>query len=255
MKIKLLLAAALLGTAAPSAALTFVFAKASGGVTSSAFLNATAGGRTLQATGNRYTVAPTALTNVSQFTGTAAVSQSSSLTVGGVGVNSEQSIGGFPAGAGGNAPEQVDTDGTTNEVLRIALLNPSLGSIRINSVTLSSVDPDDTFRIYTLGAGGALNVIAFGGDIAGTGVNAFTGGTATYLSGSGTNQQWRITFAPFSTPSDVFYLTARKDSADGYRVTSIDASIVPEPATWALLIGGFSMVGLASRRRRISVTA
>lgn len=30
---------------------------------------------------------------------------------------------------------------------------------------------------------------------------------------------------------------------------------VPEPATWALLIGGFTMVGFAARRRRVTVAA
>jgi hypothetical protein len=255
MKMQLLVTAALLAAAAPSAAATFTFSKASGGTSNSAFLDASAGGRTIRATGVRYTVAPTSLTNTSQFTGTAAVSQTSNLTTGGVGVNSENSITDFPAGAGGNDPIQNDTDGASNEALRFELLNPNFGTIRINSVTLSSVDPNDTFRIYRLGTAGALNLISFGGDIAGTGANAFTGGTATYLSGSGTNQQWRIDFQPFSIPADVFYLTARNDTADGYRVVSIDASIVPEPQTWALMIIGFGLVGITSRRRKAFVAA
>jgi hypothetical protein len=38
----------------------------------------------------------------------------------------------------------------------------------------------------------------------------------------------------------------------GLRVefTSSDASVVPEPATWALMILGFGMVGVAARRSR-----
>ncbi len=32
-------------------------------------------------------------------------------------------------------------------------------------------------------------------------------------------------------------------------------SAVPEPATWALLIGGFAMVGMAARRRRTAIAA
>ena len=34
-----------------------------------------------------------------------------------------------------------------------------------------------------------------------------------------------------------------------------DASNVPEPATWALMIGGFGMVGSAARRRRSAIVA
>jgi hypothetical protein len=241
--------------AAPASAVTFTFSKASGGTTSTAFLDATAGGRTIRASGVRYTVAPTALTNTSQFTGLAAVSQSSTLTTGGVGVNSESTIVGFPTGAGGVDPAQNDTDGAINEALRFELINPDSGTIRINSVTLSAVDPNDTIRIYRLGAGGALDLTSFGGDIAGTGLNAFTGGTATYLSGTANNQQWRVAFASFSIPADVFYMTARNNAGDGYRVVSIEADVVPEPATWALLLVGFGLVGVAARRRGHAVAA
>lgn len=256
MKIHLLAAAALLSVAAPSAAVTtFTFSQVSPVGVNAAGISATAGGRILRVSGNRYTVAPTALTNISQFTGTASVRRTGNLATGGVGVNSEDNIAGSPAGTGGNDPAQVDTDGATNEILRLELVESNIGSFRINSVTLSAVDPDDTFRIYRLGAGGALNVIAFGGDIAGTGANAFTGGTATYLSGTGNNQQWRITFQPFSAPSDVFYLTSRKDTADGYRLTTVVGSAVPEPATWAMLVAGFGMVGVGARRRKRAIAA
>ncbi|TRW15091.1 PEPxxWA-CTERM sorting domain-containing protein [Glacieibacterium frigidum] len=35
----------------------------------------------------------------------------------------------------------------------------------------------------------------------------------------------------------------------------VSLTAVPEPATWALLIGGFAMVGVAARRRRTTVVA
>lgn len=41
----------------------------------------------------------------------------------------------------------------------------------------------------------------------------------------------------------------------GYRFTSADAysSFVPEPANWALMIGGFGLVGAAMRRRAVAI--
>ena len=44
----------------------------------------------------------------------------------------------------------------------------------------------------------------------------------------------------------------------GYKITSADiyrrfAASVPEPATWAMLIAGFGMVGAAVRRRRTTI--
>lgn len=250
MKIQLLITAGLLAAAAPSAAAIFTFSKATGALTNSASLDATTGGRTIRATGVTYTVAPTSLTNTSQFTGTAAVGQSSSLTAGGVSVNSEDSVNGFPAGVGGNFPGQMDTTGAINEALSFALVNAGLGSIRINSVFLSAVSNADTLRVYTPGTAGALNLVGFGGTIA-----APVGATATLLGGSGGNQRYRVDFAPFTTPGDIFYFTSRNDTNDGYRVVAIDATIVPEPATWALLIVGFGMVGVTARRRKSAIAA
>ncbi len=42
----------------------------------------------------------------------------------------------------------------------------------------------------------------------------------------------------------------------GYRLdTKANAPGVPEPATWALMIGGFGLAGAALRRRRSVVSA
>ena len=41
-------------------------------------------------------------------------------------------------------------------------------------------------------------------------------------------------------------------SQDGHQSFAV-AGAVPEPATWAMLISGFGMVGLAARRRRTPV--
>lgn len=40
-----------------------------------------------------------------------------------------------------------------------------------------------------------------------------------------------------------------------FEIDNVSVTAVPEPASWALMIGGFVMVGFASRRRTTAVTA
>ncbi|MGL6043786.1 MAG: PEPxxWA-CTERM sorting domain-containing protein [Sandaracinobacteroides sp.] len=48
--------------------------------------------------------------------------------------------------------------------------------------------------------------------------------------------------------------TARHDPGT-YRLDNVSVSLVPEPATWTMLIAGFGLVGLASRRRTAGISA
>ena len=66
----------------------------------------------------------------------------------------------------------------------------------------------------------------------------------------------------FFTINDTFYKVSQTSGAgtlvgkigvDG--VTGITAGAVPEPASWALMIGGFGLVGGTMRRRRTATTA
>lgn len=62
---------------------------------------------------------------------------------------------------------------------------------------------------------------------------------------------------PFVGSSDVIYFTVLPGSANGFLgagLYRIEAAAIPEPASWALMIAGFGLVGAASRRR-VHVTA
>lgn len=44
-------------------------------------------------------------------------------------------------------------------------------------------------------------------------------------------------------------------SGDAFEFDNLAIAAVPEPATWAMMIGGFGLVGAASRRRRLRTVA
>lgn len=79
------------------------------------------------------------------------------------------------------------------------------------------------------------------------------------VSGDGGRQtQWRQREVAFRSDGGPlrFAATGRSDSLGGYLDDiTITMAGVPELATWATLIIGFGMVGVAARRRRIGVSA
>lgn len=81
------------------------------------------------------------------------------------------------------------------------------------------------------------------------------GGLATWTSFASTG----ASFLAGVNTLDVVVRNFRQNGGNptGLRVefTSSDVSAVPEPASWAMLIAGFVIVGAAARRRRITVAA
>lgn len=75
----------------------------------------------------------------------------------------------------------------------------------------------------------------------------FTGGTGRYLDASGSaSLTGLLRFGMFEgVPAS---------SAEGSFTGRLTAPGIPEPATWAMLIAGFGIVGLAARRRRSTAT-
>lgn len=76
----------------------------------------------------------------------------------------------------------------------------------------------------------------------------FTGGTGRYLGASG--------FATFTgTVQFGMFEGAPGSSGQGSFTGRLSAPAIPEPASWALLIAGFGVIGAAARRRRDRVAA
>ena len=200
------------------------------------------------ATGERVTVSarlwsniqPDQLTHLSQLTGTGTIrlTDGTSALNGGLGVT------------GGGSTEQVDTNTVTR---REAFLVEGSTTLRLTALRLNMIDANDTLRVYGIESNGALTSLGFAGTIGGTGGNALQG--ATWNAGTGT-----LTFVPRLAPFRRLLLTTREGGEErtnnmlgqGYRLAAISAA-VPEPATWAMMLGGFGLIGAVSRRRRTAV--
>lgn len=88
--------------------------------------------------------------------------------------------------------------------------------------------------------------------------NTFIGGTNTIVSGNTTYSLIEFSYRRFL--GDAVQANVATPGGDGndyvgnFRLQGVTAA-VPEPASWALMIGGFGLVGVASRRRVRSATS
>ena len=121
----------------------------------------------------------------------------------------------------------VDLNGTT--ILQAAY---NLGGGGNNTVFVGS--PTVTF--YSSGSPAAYNGTALGGLIDITLAATFAASNTLTFTYSGAAQ-------------------GTADEAWGINSVSASAGVVPEPASWALMIGGLGLVGAAARRRRTTVAA
>ncbi len=226
----LALTAATFAVATPASAVTFLMGGASGTPTGA---TRTAEGITLNMAPRHFTVTPSALTNIAQLSSSGQLSVSSL----GMGVN------------GGASAPQIDTN-TTNA--REALYVSASRALSLTGLKLSMVDANDTLAIYGVGPGGALTSLGFDGLIR-TGL----AGAASYTHGSANGGTTTLAFNDASAMFDAFLFTTRiggetlfsGERGQGYRIESISAG-VPEPATWAMLILGFGLIGASLRRRQ-----
>jgi hypothetical protein len=117
-----------------------------------------------------------------------------------------------------------------------------LGPIATLSFLWGSIDTYNTLEV--LGEGGAV-LASFAGLQVWDPANGDQGSTAT-------NRLVRLTFSGDSQAA----VTGLRFNSTGnaFEFDNLAVAAVPEPATWAMMIGGFGLIGFASRRRaRISV--
>jgi hypothetical protein len=205
------------------------------GTTNVASVSRISNGVSITAQALNFTVAPGALVSLSQFTsGTRTIQQTSP----GIGVT------------GGASPPQLDTNQPAS---REAILFTATQKFQIERLRLSYIDNDDTLAIYGVNGDDTLSYLGFGGEII-RGI----GGAADFANVSANQGTTTLSlFTPtaaferflFTTRvgGDVTYLGTK---GQGYRIDLIEGTAVPEPETWAMLIAGFGLVGLAARRRR-----
>jgi hypothetical protein len=195
----------------------------------------TVDGQAVTIVGRLFTGSPGSLTTLSQLSTDATLR----LTREGVGVT------------GGGSTIQVDTN---NPAAREAFLITTTAPIAISALGLSEIDPNDTLAIYGVNGDDSLTLLGFDGLI------------GTDLDGDATFDNGVLTFNAALSPYDRFVFTTRQPGdqifngigGQGYRLGSITATLsaaIPEPATWALMLGGFGLAGVALRRRNAYVVA
>jgi hypothetical protein len=156
-------------------------------------------------------------------------------------------LGGLGIPVGGNPLIDTNAAGLLNGLLLTGNKRFSL-----HSVTLSNVDPDDTFQLYGV-TGTTLTSLGFG-----TGTdfaNSIQG-----LAAAPCTTVCQLTFSPATELYGAYLFTSRLNGSlpgvpdQGYRLTDL-AGALPEPGTWAMMIGGFGLAGASLRRKRATANA
>jgi|GEM_PF-1099259 len=244
-------AAAALALAAPASAatpITFNFGGANKTFATGQAVSQTKSGITVSASGYTFAGSPLSFQNL--MDGADAATVLSTLTAKSI-RREAAGIGVCWSGEAANQCNQVDADGP-NEILRI-VVSEGVSAIK---ATFDRVDNNDTLKLYGVTLDGKLEWLGYGGIFDGPGTTmGITGaGGGAWLSGTGEDQVYSVTLN--TDRYKEFWFGNNNDAADGYRLDSITVAAVPEPATWALMIGGFGLAGASLRRRRaVAATA
>jgi hypothetical protein len=222
----------------PASAATWAFGGSTGNL---ATVTATGSGlATITAQARRFTVLPDALTSISQLT---------ALSNSGAAMQINRTAPGIGVSGGASTP-QIDTNSAT---AREAILLTSTKALGLQGLKLSYIDRNDTLQVYGVNTDGSLVSLGFGGDII-----SGLGGAATFANTGANDGTTTLTFVNNAmTAFNRYVFTTRVggdvryggDFGQGYRIDGLTAT-VPEPASWAMLIAGFGLIGGLMRRQR-----
>jgi hypothetical protein len=261
--------AAVLIAAAPASAASLVDLSFGGTAQNAPLFSYTADGINFSATAHSWSYVSTPLKSVSQLS--AGVLQVR-RTEPGIGV------------AGGASNDQIDTNLPNR---REGILLTGSEAFSIHGFLLSMVDGNDSLALYGV-TNGSLEFLGYPGLITNVenGPNAdlyLLAGQATgpFIDPANGGTQ-RLTLVSPTAAYGAFFFTTREPGSssylnrlgqgyrlDGLQLSAFDRGLggeggggdgvieggVPEPASWAMLIAGFGLVGAMSRRRRITVAA
>ena len=235
-----MVAVAITVTASPVAAATVLHWKLgrTTGTNNAASFTTISQNVSITATARQFSVLPDTLTQLSQTSAIGLIQQ----TVPGIGIK------------GGASDPQIDTNTMSKAE---GILFTASRAFSLSGMKLSYIDNNDTLEIYGVNANGSLVSLGFAGIIqtglAGAATVNFTAannGTVVLGLLAPTGKFSRYLFTTRAS-GGVVYMGG---TGQGYRIDSIDG-VVPEPATWAMMITGFGFVGVAARRRRGAVAA
>lgn len=237
-------AVAAITLAAPASAATFDFGGSTKAFNTGEAYTLSSGGYTVSALGYSFAGSPASFQTL--MNGQDAATILGSLTAKKI-HRDANGIGVCWSGEAANECNQVDANGP-NEMLRLVMSE----GVSMFTATFDMVDPDDTLKLYGVTSDGKLEHLGYGGIFDGPGTSmGLSGLTGEWLSGSGNNNKYVVTLNTGRYTE--FWFGNNNDVNDGYRLDSIAIGAVPEPGTWALMIGGFGMAGATLRRRRLAI--
>lgn len=179
---------------------------------------------------------------VSQFGGTDFTGTYSALSI---------SAADIYGGAGGTG-FYADADSTGNGIGSYTLtITPSANYF---GFWLSALHPGNEFSVTFSGAGGTqtFDYNYFMGVLNATGnADAYRGNP---FLGGGENEHYAF-FNFYMAPDSYNTLKFNQNGGGGFETDNHTVGVVPEPATWAMMITGFGLVGFAARHRRKMVLA